>query len=65
MKFLLTSTVILLLFTTSISLGDDLRGKIEEHHFAYIPDGEGRFQALIMAPGCSGIASDDQNCEGD
>lgn len=63
MRFSCTTIVFSLLFTISIALGDDLRGKIEEHHFAYIPDGEGRFQTLIIAPGCSGIASEDQNWE--
>ena len=52
-----------LLFINSIAVADDLRGKIEEHHFAYIPDGEGRFPALIIAPGCSGIASEDRDWE--
>jgi dienelactone hydrolase len=55
--------VLSLLFTSAIASGDDLRESIEKHHFAYLPDGEGRFRTLLIAPGCSGIASENENWE--
>jgi len=58
-----TVTVFLVLIISSIAESDDLDGEIEAHHLAYIPAGEGQFRAVIIAPGCSGIASEDQEWE--
>jgi dienelactone hydrolase len=63
MRFVFITLIISLQFTGLFALGDELREEIEEHHFAYVPDGDGRFRTVIIAPGCSGIASEDQDWE--
>ena len=63
MRIAFITVVFSLLSTISFAQSDDLLGEIEEHHFAYVPDGDGRFRTLIIAPGCSGIASEDQDWE--
>ena len=63
MRSLIVTILCSLLLTPSIAASDDLREKIEKYHFAYLPDGKGQFKTLLIAPGCSGIASDDENRE--
>lgn len=63
MRIAFVAVVFAFLFTTSFAQSDALRDEIEEHHFAFVPDGDSRFRTVIIAPGCSGIASEDQDWE--
>ena len=42
---------------------EGLREQIVEHHFQFIPSGDGPFPTLIAIPGCSGIAFPDPAAE--
>lgn len=37
----------------------DLRQRLVEHHFRFVPPGDGPFPTIVAVPGCSGIAFED------
>jgi dienelactone hydrolase len=52
-----------LLSHASLASNESLRELIAEHHYAYVPNIDGRLPTLIAMPGCSGIASDNSDDE--
>lgn len=58
MKYASALIAVLLASVPGISSGQTLRDVLIEHHFSYIPSGQGRFPTMIAIPGCSGISSD-------
>ena len=51
--------IIALVLLPGLSSGQNLRDRVVENHYAYIPSGQGPFPAVIAIPGCSGISTGD------